>query len=163
ILGLRVIGIAGTDEKVELLKTKFSFDEAINYNNTENMVDAISEAAPDGVDIYFDNVGGNISEAVLLNINQFARLIICGAISLYNEAELPKSISVQPFILKNSALMKGFIVSDFEDLFPEAIKNLSRWLAEGKLTNSETIVNGFDQIPHAFMDLFEGGNKGKMV
>lgn len=163
ILGLRVIGIAGTDEKVGLLKTKFGFDEGINYNTTENMIDAIAEAAPNGVDIYFDNVGGPISDAVLFNINPFARLIICGAISVYNHAEIKKSISVQPFILKSSALMKGFIVSDYKEIFPEAMEKISSWLAEEKLTYTETIVNGFDQIPTAFIDLFEGKNKGKML
>lgn len=163
ILGLTVIGIAGSDEKVELLKSKFGFDAGINYNTTENMTAAIAEAAPNGVDIYFDNVGGPISDAILFNINQFARLIICGAISVYNNTELPKSISVQPFLIKNSALMQGFIVSNYAEIFPEAIKQLSTWLAEGKLTYTETVVNGFDEIPNAFIDLFEGKNKGKMV
>lgn len=163
ILGLKVIGIAGTDEKVEMLKSKFGFDAGINYNTTENMAAAIAEAAPNGVDIYFDNVGGPISDAVLFNINQFARMVICGAISVYNNTEIPKSISVQPFLVKNSALMQGFIVSNYEEIFPEAMNHLSTWLAEGKLTYTETIVNGFDEIPNAFMDLFEGKNKGKMV
>src|SRR5690554_4413692 len=163
ILGLRVIGIAGTDEKVEQLKTKFGFDEGINYNTTENMSAAIAEAAPNGVDIYFDNVGGPISDAVFFNINQFARLVICGAISVYNNTEVPKSISVQPFLVINSALMQGFIVSNYYEIFPEAMKQLSTWLAEGKLTYTETVVNGFDEIPNAFIGLFEGKNKGKMV
>jgi len=163
ILGLRVIGIAGTDEKVELLKTKFGFDEGINYNTTKNINADIAKAAPNGVDIYFDNVGGPISDAVLFNINHFARIIICGAISVYNETELPQSISVQPFLVKNSALMQGFIVSNYAEKFPEAIQNIAGWLADGKLTYSETIVDGFDNIPNAFMDLFEGKNKGKMV
>lgn len=163
ILGLRVIGIAGTDEKIEMLKSKFGFDEGINYNTTKDMKSAIAEAAPNGVDVYFDNVGGPISDAVLFSINQFARIIICGAISVYNETELPKSISVQPFLVKNSALMQGFIVSNYAEKFPEAIQKLSGWLTEGKLTYTETIVDGFDNIPQAFIDLFEGKNKGKMI
>lgn len=163
ILGLRVIGIAGTDEKVELLKSKFGFDVGINYNTTDNMKAAIRTAAPHGVDVYFDNVGGPISDAVLFNINQFARLVICGAISVYNNTTLPQSVSVQPFLIRNSALMQGFIVSNFQEKYPEAIKALSTWLAEGKLTYSETIVEGFENIPQAFIDLFDGKNKGKMV
>jgi len=163
IYGLHVIGIAGTDEKVDLLKSKFGYDAGINYNTSEDMAAAISEAAPNGVDIYFDNVGGPISDAVLVNINQFARIIICGAISVYNNTEAPKSLSVQPFLVKNSALMQGFIVSNYAAKFPNAIKKLSGWLAEDKLTYSETIVEGFDNIPQAFMDLFEGKNKGKMI
>ncbi|OIQ23838.1 NADP-dependent oxidoreductase [Lacinutrix sp. MedPE-SW] len=163
ILGLRVIGIAGTDEKIEMLKSKFGFDEGINYNTTEDMKSAIAEAAPNGVDVYFDNVGGPISDAVLFSINQFARIIICGAISVYNETELPKSISVQPFLVKNSALMQGFIVSNYAEKFPDAMQKLAGWLAEEKLTYTETIVDGFDNIPQAFIDLFEGKNKGKMI
>lgn len=163
ILGLTVIGIAGTDEKVEMLKNKFGFDAGINYKTTKNMKAAIAEAAPKGVDIYFDNVGGPISDAVLFNINRFARLIICGAISVYNDTEIPTSMSVQPFLIKNSALMQGFIVSNYEKEFPEAMKKLSGWLTEEKLKYTETIVNGFDNIPKAFIDLFDGVNKGKMI
>ena len=124
ILGLTVIGIAGTDEKIEMLKNKFGFDAGINYNTSKDMNADIAKAAPNGVDIYFDNVGGPISDAVLFNINRFARMIICGAISVYNNKELPKSISVQPFLVKNSALMQGFIVSNYADKFPEAMKQL---------------------------------------
>lgn len=163
LLGLRVVGIAGTDEKVEMLKSKFGFDAGINYNTTENMTAAIAEAAPNGVDVYFDNVGGPISDAVLFNINKFARMIICGAISVYNNTELPQSVSVQPFLVKNSALMQGFIVSNFVEKFPEAMKELSTWLAKDKLTYTETIVEGFENIPAAFIDLFDGKNKGKMI
>jgi len=163
ILGLRVVGIAGTDEKVEMLRSRFGFDEAINYNTTTNMKLAIQEACPDGVDIYFDNVGGPISDAVLFNINKFARMIICGAISVYNNTEMPKSVSVQPFLVKNSALMQGFIVWNYADKFPEAMEHLSKWLAEGKLDYTETIVEGFENTPQAFLDLFEGKNKGKMM
>ncbi|WP_308992771.1 NADP-dependent oxidoreductase [Mariniflexile litorale] len=163
ILGLNVIGIAGTDEKIEMLKTKFGFDAGINYNTSKDIQADIKKLAANGVDIYFDNVGGPISDAVLYNINQFARIIICGAISTYNSKETPKSMSVQPFLVKKSALMQGFIVSNYAKKFPEAMKQLSSWLAEDKLTYSETIVNGFDNIPNAFIDLFEGKNKGKMI
>ena len=163
ILGLRVIGIAGSDEKVQLLTEKFGFNEGINYNTTQNMAKALGQACPNGIDIYFDNVGGDISDAVLFHINQFARLVICGAISVYNETSMPKGISVQPFLVRNSALMQGFIVSNYAEKFPEAIQKLAGWLAQGKLQNTETIVEGFDNIPQAFLDLFEGKNKGKMV
>tara|TARA_R110002050_G_scaffold56512_4_gene127199 strand:+ start:6645 stop:7643 length:999 start_codon:yes stop_codon:yes gene_type:complete len=162
-LGLHVIGIAGTDEKIEMLTSDFGFDAGINYNDTANMNTAIKAAAPNGVDIYFDNVGGPISDAVLFNINKFARMIICGAISVYNSTELPTSISVQPFLVKNSALMQGFIVSNYAEKFPEAMKQLSLWLSEGKLKYIETVVDGFENIPRAFIDLFDGKNKGKMI
>lgn len=163
ILGLRVVGIAGSDEKVEMLKSKFGFDAGINYKTTENMKKAIGETCPDGVDVYFDNVGGEISDAVLFHINKFARMVICGAISVYNETETPKSLSPQPFLIKKSALMRGFTVRDYSEKFPEAIQKLSGWLKEEKLTYEETVVEGFENIPQAFLDLFEGKNKGKMV
>ena len=163
IMGCRVVGIAGTEEKCEMLESDFGFDAAINYKTTGSMRKAIAAACPDGVDVYFDNVGGDISDAVLVNINKFARIAVCGAISIYNETSLPTSMSVQPFLIKNSALMQGFIVNNYAAKFPEAMKQLAQWLADGKLTNTETIVEGFDQIPQAFIDLFKGKNKGKMV
>ena len=163
ILGCKVIGIAGTDEKVEILKSKFGFDEAINYKKTKDMHAAIKNAAPNGVDIYFDNVGGEISDAVLANINKFGRVAVCGAISLYNDTEIPMGPRVQPILIKNSVLMQGFIISNYADQFPVAIQKLAGWLQEGKITYTETIVNGFDQIPQAFIDLFEGKNEGKMI
>lgn len=163
ILGCKVIGIAGSDDKTTILKSKFGFDEAINYKTADNMQEAIAAAAPDGVDIYFDNVGGDISDAVIFNMNKFGRIAVCGAISSYNDTEVSKGPRIQPYILKNSMLMQGFIVSNYADKFPEGVKQLSEWLKAGKLQHSETIVNGFDQIPQAFMDLFEGKNEGKMV
>ena len=163
ILGCRVIGIAGTDEKVEMLRSKFGFDEAINYNTTKDMNKAIAEAAPNGVDIYFDNVGGPISDAAHRNINQFGRIIVCGAISLYNATELPMGPRVEGFLIKKSALMQGFIVSDFSNKFPEGTQQLGQWLQEGKLTYEETVVEGFENIPQAFIGLFTGKNTGKMI
>ncbi|WP_299799640.1 NADP-dependent oxidoreductase [uncultured Maribacter sp.] len=163
ILGLNVIGIAGTDEKIDMLKSEFGFDHGINYKTTKDMQAAIKEVAPNGVDIYFDNVGGPISDAVLFNINQFARIIICGAISVYNKTEIPMAVAVQPFLVKNSALMQGFIVSNYADKFPVAMKQLSTWLGEGKLTYKETVVEGFEHTPQAFLDMMDGKNKGKMI
>ncbi|MDO6737457.1 NADP-dependent oxidoreductase [Wenyingzhuangia sp. 2_MG-2023] len=163
ILGLRVIGIAGSDEKVDMLTSEFGYDEAINYKTTKNIKEAIEAAAPNGVDIYFDNVGGDISEAVLYNINHFARIIVCGAISVYNKTEPQKNETVQPFIVKNSALMQGFIVSNYASKFPEAIQQLATWIAEDKLKYTETIVDGFANTPQAFIDLLDGKNKGKMI
>lgn len=163
ILGLRVVGIAGTDEKVEMLKSDFGFDAAINYKTTENMTKAIAGACPDGVDVYFDNVGGEISDAALFNINKFSRTINCGAISVYNNIQPPESISVQPFLIKKSSSMQGFVIFDFADKHPQGIKQLAEWLGQGKLHYTETIKEGFENIPQAFLDLFDGKNKGKMV
>lgn len=163
ILGCRVIGIAGSDEKVEMLKSSFGFDAAINYKSTDDMQRAVKEAAPSGVDIYFDNVGGAIADAVLANINQFGRVAVCGAISSYNDTEVAEGPRLQPLLIKNSVLMQGFIVSNYAEKFPAAIEQLSQWLKEDKLHYAETVVEGFDNIPQAFIDLFNGKNKGKMV
>ncbi len=163
ILGLKVVGIAGSDEKIELLTSKFGFDAGINYKTTDNMKEAIGKVCPDGVDVYFDNVGGEISDAVLFHINKFARIVICGAIAVYNKTDIPKGIAVQPFLVKKSALMQGFIVSNYADKFKEASQQLVKWLQEDKLHYEETIVEGFENIPQAFIDLFDGKNKGKMI
>ncbi|MDQ7917558.1 NADP-dependent oxidoreductase [Mesonia sp. MT50] len=163
IKGLKTIGIAGSEEKIEMIKNKFGYDVGINYKSTETMSKAIKEAAPNGVDVYYDNVGGEVSDGVLVNINQFARIINCGAISLYNDTEIPTGPRVEPLLIKNSAKMQGFIVSNYEDEFGEGIKQLATWLKEGKLKFEETIVEGFENTPQAFIDLFDGKNKGKMI
>ena len=124
---------------------------------------AISDACPNGVDIYFDNVGGEISDGVIMNINKFARVIICGVISQYNETRIPTGPRLQSIFLVNSALMKGFIVNDFAAKFTEAIPQLTKWYRDGKLINKETMVEGFENIPEAFFGLFEGTNSGKMM
>jgi len=163
IMGCNVVGITGSDEKAELLKSKFKFDNAINYKTTPDLSEAIQNACPNGVDIYFDNVGGEISDAVLTNINKHARLPVCGYISDYNDTKVPVGPRVQPIILTKSATMTGFIVGDFSAKFPAAIKQITTWLVEGKLAYAETIVDGFDNIPQAFIDLFDGKNEGKMI
>jgi len=163
IMGCRVVGITGSDQKVNLLQSKFHFDEAINYKNTVDLSRAIKTACPGGVDIYFDNVGGKISDAVLNNINKYARIPLCGAISMYNDTSQSLAPYVQPVLVAKSALMRGFIVTDFADQFSEAKGQLLSWLIAGKLTYHETIVEGFEQIPQAFLGLFEGNNEGKMI
>ncbi|WP_124979381.1 NADP-dependent oxidoreductase [Nonlabens xiamenensis] len=163
IKGMKVIGIAGSDEKITLIQEKFGFDAGINYNKTDSLSKAIKQSAPDGIDVYFDNVGSYTLDAAMNNINQFGRVVNCGAISLYNETEVPKGPRLETTLVKKSVKMQGFIVRNFEDDFPEGIQQLSKWMKEGKLTNEETIVQGFDQIPQAFIDLFDGKNKGKMV
>ena len=163
IMGCKVVGIAGSDEKVTMLTSKFKFDHAINYKTTKDIKEAVINASPKGIDIYFDNVGGEISDAVLSNINKYARLPVCGSISLYNNTEVDFGPRLQPIILTKSATMRGFIVGDFKEKFPEALKQLTTWLKEDKITFIETIVDGFDNIPQSFIDLFEGKNEGKMI
>ncbi|WP_138431186.1 NADP-dependent oxidoreductase [Fodinibius saliphilus] len=163
IKGCHVVGIAGSDEKVELLKSKFGFDAAINYKTTENMSNAISQAAESGVDVYFDNVAGDISDGVYQNMNNFGRIINCGAIALYNATSVPTGPRLEPMMVQKRLSMQGFIVSDYQEKFPEAVKQLAKWLKKGELEYAETIVEGFDNIPNAFLGLFEGDNKGKMI
>jgi NADPH:quinone reductase len=163
IMGCRVVGIAGSDEKVALLKSKFGFDEGINYKTTIDLKGAIKAACPNGVDIYFDNVGGEISDAVIRNINFHARIPLCGQIALYNTTELPVGPRIQPWLLTRSVLMQGFIVGNFQSQFPEGISQLAAWVKEGKLTFIETIEHGFDKLPDALIGLFKGENIGKMV
>jgi NADPH-dependent curcumin reductase CurA len=161
--GCRVIGIAGSDEKTKLLTHEFGFDEAINYKTTTDLKKVIAGLCPKGVDIYFDNVGGAISDAVISNINFNARIPLCGQISMYNSSEVPTGPRIQPMLITRSVLMKGFIVSNYQNRFPEGILKLTQWVKEGKLKFPETIVNGFDQLPTALLGLFKGENVGKML
>lgn len=163
IHGCRVVGIAGSDDKTNLLKTEYGFDEAINYKTTTDMNKAIKAACPNGVDIYFDNVGGEISDAVIKNINFHARIPLCGQIALYNTTETPMGPRLQPMLLTKSVLMQGFIVSNFKDHFPEGIQHLAQWVKEGKLKTTETIEHGFENLPKALLGLFKGDNTGKMI
>lgn len=163
IKGCRVVGIAGSDEKVERIQEKFGFDAGINYKATKDMKKAISEACPNGVDVFFDNVGGEILDAALINMNKYGRIINCGAISTYNDTETPTGPRVEPTLIKNSILMQGFIVRDFVKDFGPAQKRLAEWMEADKLSYMETVVEGFENIPQAFIDLFDGKNKGKMI
>lgn len=151
------------DEKAHLLKRKFGFDAVINYKTATNMTKAIAEVCPKGVDVYFDNVGGEISDAVLNNINERARISICGQISMYNEQNKVMGPRHEFILLMRRAVMQGFIVFDYAERYPEAIEQLSIWVQEGKLNFAETIIEGFEKLPEALLGLFSGQNTGKMV
>lgn len=161
IKGARVVGIAGSDEKLQYLK-QIGFDETINYK-TDNVGQALKKACPNGVDVYFDNVGGEISDEVYSLLNKFARVPICGAISSYNKAGEDLGPRVQTKLIKSSALMKGFVVGDYSDRFEEGTRALGTWVKNGSLKYEETIVEGFDNIPEAFLGLFKGSNLGKQL
>jgi NADPH:quinone reductase len=163
ISGCKVIGIAGSDEKATLLKNDFGYDAVINYKTTKDIKTAIANACPNGVDVYYDNVGGEISDAVIANINFNARIALCGQISLYNSTETPMGPRLQPMLLTKSVLMQGFIIGNFKAHFAEGTKQLMQWLNEGKLKYTETIEKGFDNLPKAFIGLFNGDNTGKMI
>lgn len=163
IMGCRIVGIAGTDEKKKLLTDRFGFDAVINYKTTPDIKAAIAESCPNGVDIYFDNVGGEISDAVFANMNKYGRIPVCGSISNYNDAEQALSPSLLPLVVYKFLTIQGFLIADFAEKFPQGIAQLSTWLDEGKLTYSETIIDGFTNLPEAFIGLFEGRNEGKML
>jgi NADPH:quinone reductase len=163
IMGCRVIGITGSDEKAELLKIKFGFDEAINYKTNPDMAQAIVRVCPNGVDVYFDNVGGEISDGVIANLNNYARVAVCGSISNYNTTEDQTGPRLLPVIVYKRISLRGFLIADYADRFPEGIEQLSWWLKEEKLTYSETVIKGFNNLPQAFIGLFEGKNEGKMM
>ena len=163
IMGCRVIGIAGTDEKVARLKSKFGFDGAINYKTITDIKSAIADLCPEGVDIYFDNVGGTISDGVIANLNKYGRVPVCGSISNYNDVQEKTSPSLLPIVVYKFLTIQGFIIGDHVARFPEVNAQLAEWLKAGKLTYSETIIDGFDSLPDAFIGLFEGRNEGKMI
>ncbi|MFW5432984.1 NADP-dependent oxidoreductase [Paenibacillus apiarius] len=164
IKGARVVGIAGTDEKIAYLENDLGFDKGINYKTTTDLQKALEEACPDGVDIYFDNVGGTISDAVLSLLNDFARIPLCGAISSYNsKGNEDLGPRMQPKLLKTRSLIKGFIVSDYRERFDEGHQELADWLSQGKLKYEETITDGFENVPQAFLNLFTGKNLGKQL
>jgi NADPH:quinone reductase len=161
--GCMVVGTAGSDEKCRHIEEKFDFDKAINYNTTGNLKEAIAEICTDGVDVYFDNVGGEILDAVLANVNKDARVINCGAISLYNETATPVGPRPEGILIKKTVLMQGFLVRDHVKDFGLALRQLGAWIKEGDLSYDETIIEGFEKLPEAFIGLFEGKNLGKMV
>ena len=162
IKGCRVAGIAGSDEKNAYLRDELGFDATINYK-TDDVTAVLKDACPDGVDVYFDNVGGEISDAVLKLINHGARISVCGQISMYNLEKPDQGMRPQPLLLTNSAKMQGFIVSDFSADFAQGREQLTQWFSAGKLKYAENIVEGFENTPDAFLGLFEGENTGKQL
>lgn len=162
IKGCRVVGIAGEDEKCAYLRDELGFDATINYK-TDDVPTALKAACPDGVDVYFDNVGGEISDAVLRILNHGARISICGQISMYNLEKPDQGPRAQPILLTKSAKMHGFIVSDFSADFDEGREQLTQWFEAGQLQYAENIVEGFENTPDAFLGLFEGDNTGKQL
>jgi NADPH-dependent curcumin reductase CurA len=162
IRGCRVVGIAGGPEKCRHLSEDLGFDGTIDYKSA-HMKRAIRETCPDGVDIYFDNVGGEILNAALGWLSVGARVVLCGAISQYNATTLPAGPSNYLALLVRRARMEGFIVLDYFDRANEAIEEIERWIADGQITYRETIVHGLETFPDTFLRLFTGEKLGKLV
>jgi NADPH-dependent curcumin reductase CurA len=163
IQGCRVVGVAGSDKKTSYLIEKLGFDAAINYRTHPDLKNAVQEACPNGVDIYFDNVGGDISDAVLSSINNNARIPLCGQISLYNEKDIPMGPRIQPQLLAHTALMQGFLVRNYADRFEDGLRQLAQWLRDKRLKYAEDVIEGLENTPKAFIGLFAGENLGKQL
>jgi NADPH-dependent curcumin reductase CurA len=157
----RVIGSAGTDEKVRWLR-EIGFDVAFNYRSG-SVVDQLRQAAPDGIDVYFDNVGADHLDAALVLLNNHGRVAMCGAIAHYNATEPPAGPSNLGLVVTKRLTLRGFIIIDHQHRTPDMIADVSGWLREGKITHAETIVDGLDHAPGAFIDLLRGANTGKML
>ncbi|XP_050315135.1 prostaglandin reductase 1-like [Anthonomus grandis grandis] len=162
IKGCTVVGIAGSDQKGKWLTEELGFDSFINYK-TDNVEEALKKAAPKGVDCYFDNVGGEISTIVMNQMNDFGRVSVCGAISYYNEKEIPKVSAPQFAIVSKQLMVEGFIVVRWVARWMEGIKQNTEWIKQGKLKYHETVTEGFENMFKAFVDMLKGGNVGKAV
>jgi NADPH-dependent curcumin reductase CurA len=162
IKGCRAVGIAGGAKKCEYLVNELGFDDAIDYKN-ESVSDGLGRTCPNGVDVYFDNVGGDILNTVLTRINMRARIIICGAISQYNNTTAPEGPSNYLSLLVNRARMEGIIVFDNIANYGTAAVEMAAWIADGKLKAKEHVVVGIENFPDALMMLFRGENFGKLV
>ncbi len=162
IKGCRVIGIAGGPDKCEWLTTQAGFDAAIDYK-AENVLERLGELCPEGINIFFDNVGGDILDAALTLIAMNARVVLCGGISFYNAEELPAGPKNYFNLILKRARAEGFIVNDYVDRFEEAGQEIAGWIAAGKLKYQEDIQEGFSNAPKTFLRLFEGKNFGKQL
>ncbi|KAF5301371.1 hypothetical protein FQA39_LY10769 [Lamprigera yunnana] len=162
IKGCRVIGITGSQEKCNWLRS-IGFDVAINYKN-KDWRNSLIEAVPRGIDCYFDNVRGEISSIVIQHMSQYGRVAVCGSISSYNcdIGQLPQATIIQPWIVYHQLEIKGFLNSHLRSRWNESIKQNLEWIKEGKLQYKETTFEGFENMPRAFISLFSGENTGKV-
>ncbi|MFP4625940.1 MAG: NADP-dependent oxidoreductase [Natronomonas sp.] len=161
LAGCRVVGTAGSDEKVEWIES-IGFDVGINYKE-ENVSDALEAACPEGIDVYFDNVGGPITDAVWPLLNVRARVPICGQISLYNETSVPTGPRKLGQLITVRARVEGLLVSDYITQWGEALDQLGKWVQSGDVEYEQTVVDGIENAPDAFLGLFEGENIGKQL
>jgi NADPH-dependent curcumin reductase CurA len=162
IKGCRVVGIAGGTEKCQYAVNELGFDACIDYKH-EDVKNGLQTNCPKGIDVYFDNVGGDILDAALARINRAARIVICGAVSQYNNTTPIKGPSNYLSLLVNRATMKGMIVFDFAQRYGEAAKEMAGWMRAGKLKSREDIVEGFQAFPDTLLKLFRGENNGKLL
>jgi len=163
IKGCHVIGVAGSDEKVDYLVGGLGFDAAFNYKTTEDYFKKLKELCPDGIDVYFDNVGGAITDAALKLINVKARVCVCGQISQYNLAKPEMGPRFLWKLIERRARVEGFLVFQFADRYAEGLRQLAEWHKDGKVKIREDIVEGIENAPRAFIGMLEGRNTGKQL
>ncbi|HWO02371.1 MAG TPA: NADP-dependent oxidoreductase [Blastocatellia bacterium] len=164
IKGCSAVGIAGADDKVAYLTEELGFDAAFNYKTESNYFKKLKELCPKGIDVYFDNVGGEITDAVLRLINTRARISVCGQISQYNleQPEMGPRLVLVSLVVKQ-AKAEGFLVFQFADRYPEGLKQMAEWIKQGKLKYREDIEHGIENAPRAFMAMLKGRNTGKQL
>lgn len=163
LLGCRVVGTAGTDDKCKWLTTELGADAAINYRRSPDLFEALRDACPKGVDIYFENVGGPMLDAVLRLVNPFARIPLCGMISQYNLETPEPGPRYMMNVVGNRVRMQGFIISDHFDRYPAFLMEVGSAVKAGRIKHEVTMVDGIDNAVKAFLGLFSGDNLGKMV
>ena len=161
--GCYVVGSAGSDEKVAWLVEEAGVDAAFNYKTTDDVIAEVGRHFPKGIDVYFENVGGVHLEAALEHMNPGGHIVMCGMISMYNAVSPVPGPVRMPFIIQKKLTVKGFIVMDHLDKFNSFIADMGKWAAEGKIKWKETIVDGIENAPEAFIGLFKGANFGKMI
>jgi hypothetical protein len=162
LMGCRVIGIVGSDSKVKYCKETLNFDICLNYRK-QDIDKELGKIGENFVDMYFDNVGGEVSDAVMNHISLYSRTAICGQIAIYNSSSIPTGPRVARTLLTKQSTMQGFIVFNYEHKYPEAMNALIRWVQSGEIVYREDIHKGFNRIPENFMKLFEGHNFGKLI
>ena len=162
IMGCRVIGTAGSDSKVQYIVEELGFDSGINYK-TQNVVEALDEECPEGIDVYFDNVGGLVTDAVMDRLNIRARIAVCGQISQYNLKEpdlAPRNLGI---LTRSQAKMEGFLVFAYENRYDEGLNMMAKWIKEDRLRYKEDVVEGLENAPRTFIGMLNGENFGKTL
>lgn len=163
IQGCRVAGTAGSDDKVKLMKSEFGFHAGFNYRESGSLADSIKAVCPNGIDVLFENVGGEIFEAALRNMRDYGRIALCGMISNYNDAQPQPGPRGMTAIIAKRLTIRGYIVTDHPDACEEYVRKALDWIKEGKLKYRETISHGIESAPQALIDLLKGRNTGKQI
>ena len=163
IKGCRVVGSAGSQQKVDYVTGEAGFDVAFNYKDVKDYEAKLQEVCPNGIDVYFDNVGGPLTDAVFTKINVGARIVVCGQIDQYNATRPPHGPRLFWHLIVKQARAEGFLVFQFANRFREGQRQMAQWIKEGKLKYQETVVDGLKYAPAAFIGLFHGDNLGKQL